>query len=67
MTAATVESAWSIFGGDLLKLSEQQLVDCTSTDQGSYGCNGAYTNAAFDYYIEAQTAIRLSDYPYTAV
>ena len=38
-TVATVESAYSIAGGNMLDLSEQQLVDC---DTENLGCNGGW-------------------------
>ena len=36
-TVATIESANQIYTGQLLDLSEQELVDC---DSGNHGCNG---------------------------
>ena len=45
----------------LLRLSEQQLVDC---DRQSEGCNGGLQEYAMDY-IESNQQELESDYPYT--
>mmetsp|Transcript_39907 Transcript_39907/g.86966 ORF Transcript_39907/g.86966 Transcript_39907/m.86966 type:complete len:117 (-) Transcript_39907:497-847(-) len=46
-TTASVESRHAISSGTLLKLAEQQLVDCdTNQDQG---CNGGLMDNAFTY------------------
>ena len=62
-SVAAMESAHFIKTGKLLKLSEQQLVDC---DPQSSGCNGGLETWAFDY---AKTnGLELeSDYPYRGV
>lgn len=61
-----VEGAWSISKGQLIDLSEQELVDCaTGISYGSHGCNGGEMEGAFKFVIEnGQCA--LSSYPYTA-
>jgi C1A family cysteine protease len=43
----TVESAHAIATGELLSLSEQQLVSCDTSD--NHGCNGGLSAWAFDY------------------
>lgn len=62
---AAMEGAHAIKTGELLRLSEQQLVDC-SWDQENEGCNGGWMDQAFEYAID--NAIMLeSDYPYEGV
>ncbi|VDM19368.1 unnamed protein product [Hydatigera taeniaeformis] len=50
--------------GELISLSEQQLVDCGGTT-GNMGCNGGWPNRAFLYWMR-NGAESESDYPYTA-
>lgn len=65
-STGAVEGAWAIAKGQLVDLSEQELVDCaTGISYGSHGCNGGQMEGAFKYIIEhGQCA--LSSYPYTA-
>jgi C1A family cysteine protease len=61
-STAAMEGAHFLASGKLLKLSEQQFVDCAPT---SYGCQGGFETGAFSYALihpqELETA-----YPYTA-
>lgn len=60
-----MESGNFIFnGGDLLKLAEQQLVDCA--DNGNEGCDGGFTDKAFEW-SEKNPIMLEADYPYKAV
>ena len=61
-----IEGAWAISKGQLIDLSEQELVDCaTGVSYGSHGCNGGQMDGAFKFVIEnGQCA--LSSYPYTS-
>jgi len=65
-STGAVEGAWAISKGQLVDLSEQELVDCaTGIAYGSHGCNGGQMEGAFKFIIEnGQCA--LSDYSYTA-
>ena len=60
------EGAWAIATGQLIDLSEEQLVECaTGIKYGSHGCSGGQMEGAFKYLIEYGQTI-LSDYPYTS-
>jgi C1A family cysteine protease len=61
-----VEGAWAISKGQLIDLSEQELVDCaTGISYGSHGCNGGQMEGAFKFIIE-NGQCSLASYPYTA-
>jgi C1A family cysteine protease len=59
---AAVEGAHFMATGQLVRLSEQQMVDC---DTKSEGCNGGLQEFAMEY-IESNTQELEADYPYTA-
>jgi C1A family cysteine protease len=60
------EGAWAISKGQLIDLSEQELVDCaTGINYGSHGCSGGQMEGAFKYLIE-HGQCTLASYPYTA-
>lgn len=61
-STAALEGAHFIKTGKLLKLAEQQFVDCVNT---CYGCNGGLESLAFDYAKKTPQELE-SDYPYTA-
>ncbi len=61
-----IEGAWAISTGQLVDLSEQELVDCaTGISYGSHGCNGGQMEGAFKFVI-ANGQCTLASYPYTA-
>lgn len=48
-SAAAIETAWFLQSGELVSLSEQQLIDCSS---GSSGCAGGWYTDTFQYVVE---------------
>ncbi|MQK21441.1 C1 family peptidase, partial [Escherichia coli] len=66
-----LEGAHFLATGELVSLSEQQLVDCDHVcDPEEYGacdagCNGGLMNNAFEYILQAGGIQREKDYPYT--
>ncbi|KAM3304601.1 putative cysteine protease RD19C [Capsicum chacoense] len=70
-TTGAVEGAHFLATGELVSLSEQQLVDCDhecDAEQKSEcdaGCGGGLMTTAFEYTLKAGGLQREKDYPYT--
>jgi C1A family cysteine protease len=61
-----IEGAWAISKGQLVDLSEQEVVDCaTGFSYGSHGCNGGQMDGAFKFVIENGQCVETA-YPYTS-
>lgn len=63
-STGSLEGAWQIATGNLVSLSEQQLVDCAKKF-GEDGCNGGEMDGAFSYAEQAPMCTE-SSYPYQA-
>ncbi|CAN0852640.1 KDEL-tailed cysteine endopeptidase CEP2 [Linum grandiflorum] len=62
---ACVEGINQITTGELVPLSEQQLLDCDPGNKG--GCNGGNRNAAFEFIARNRGLTAEFNYPYKAV
>lgn len=59
-----IEGLNQLTTGDLVSLSEQELVDCETSR--SNGCQGGFFDSAFEFVIRNEGLSRESDYPYEA-
>ncbi|KAK1359899.1 Cysteine proteinase [Heracleum sosnowskyi] len=64
-TVAAVEGINKIVTGDLISLSEQELVDCDKSY--NLGCNGGLMDYAFEFIISNGGMDSEADYPYRGV
>lgn len=67
-TAAAVESAMAIKSGVLTKLSEQQIVDCSTIKNGgpNMGVNGGQISATFEWIGKTNGLCTEASYPYVS-
>jgi C1A family cysteine protease len=63
-TTGALEGAWQVATGELVSVSEQQLIDC-DTKSSDRGCNGGLMDYAFTY-LSSNAACTEDSYPYTA-
>ncbi|XP_061342716.1 low-temperature-induced cysteine proteinase-like [Gastrolobium bilobum] len=63
-STGAMEGINAIVTGDLISLSEQELVDCDSTNDG---CDGGYMDYAFEWVINNGGIDTETNYPYTGV
>jgi len=57
----TLEGAWAKHSGHLIRLSEQELVDC---DKGEGGCHGGGISSALTWVHNHHGLMKKADYPY---
>jgi len=65
-TVAAIEGIQQITSGNLVSFSEQQLVDCV-TSNWTNGCNGGYKIDAFKFNLENGGIATEASYPYKGV
>ncbi|XP_076922758.1 cysteine proteinase 15A-like [Bidens hawaiensis] len=70
-TTGALEGSHFLQTGELVSLSEQQLIDCdhecdpAEKNSCDSGCNGGLMNNAFEYILKSGGVQKESDYPYT--
>jgi len=68
-TTANIESFWAMKTGQLIELSEQQILDCTPNPQqcgGTGGCGGGTAQLAMSKIVEMRGITSEWYYPYTS-
>lgn len=64
-SVAGIEGAWAKAKGELVSLSEQQILDCAV--DGNYGCRGGFIDNALDYVVYEGGIDTEDSYPYEAL
>lgn len=62
-STGAMEGINALVTGDLISLSEEELVDCDTTNDG---CDGGYMDYAFEWVINNGGIDSEKDYPYTS-
>ena len=65
-TTGSVEGIVAIKTGNLLNISEQQLIDCSS-NEGNHGCEGGIMQKGFEYIINNNGICSEEEYPYQGI
>jgi C1A family cysteine protease len=65
-SAASISSQLRNKTGSFVQLSPQNIIDCSSEDEGNFGCNGGSPQASF-WYVKKNGLESLADYPETSV
>ena len=62
----SVESVNGIRTGEVYHLSKQHVVDCCTSAEGCWGCNGGYLDDPVKDFLATQGTYLEDDYPYTS-
>jgi cathepsin L len=62
-STGSLEGAWFVAKGQLISLSEQELMDC-SKSEGNGSCEGGWMDSAFEYVIQNKGICTEASYPY---